>query len=229
MSHDGSGPASHEPLFMTALSDGERQEILSRGVVRQFKSGSALFHENQVADRVLVIRQGFVKLSCFTDDGREIVLAIRGPGDILGELSVVGGGTRSATATALEPVEALAVPATDFAAVMQRSPHITMAMLQTVMHRLRDADRKRVEFASKETMGRVAGRIMELSDRFGAANEGHIDIDFPLTQEELAGWTGCSRDSVVKALQSMRDIGWIETGRRRITVLDPDAIRKRAS
>src|ERR1700752_1803798 len=154
MSHDGSDPASPEPMFMTALTDADRQEIVSRGVVRQFRSGAALFHENQVADRVLVITQGFVKLSCFTDDGREIVLAIRGPGDILGELSVVGGGARSASATALEAVEALAVPAVDFAALMERSPHIAMAMLKTVMHRLRDADRKRVEFASKETMGR---------------------------------------------------------------------------
>ena len=214
---------------MASLTDDERHQITSRGVVRQFKTGAALFHENQVADRVLVITRGFVKLSCFTDDGREVVLAIRGPGDILGELSVVGGGTRSATATSLEPVEALAVPASDFAAAMERNPRIAMAMLKTVMHRLRDADRKRVEFASKETMGRVAGRIMELSDRFGSASAGHIDIDFPLTQEELAGWTGCSRDSVVKALQSMRDIGWIETGRRRITVLDPEAIRRRAA
>ena len=79
-------------------------------------------------------------------------------------------------------------------------------------------------------MGRVASRIVELSERFGAAAEGEdIRIDFPLTQEELAGWTACSRDSVVKALQSMRDLGWIETGRRRITVLDLDAVRRTAA
>lgn len=218
----------HEQPFLTALTDEERRTFESHGIVREFRIGGALFHENQVADRVLVLRRGFVKLSCFTDDGREIVLAIRGPGDIIGELSAVDGAPRSATATALEPVEALAIPAGDFAALLEHSTRLAMVMLRTVMRRLRDADRKRVEFASKETMGRVAARIVELSDRFGSSDGKSIQIDFPLTQEELAGWTGCSRDSVVKALQSMRDLGWIETGRRRITVLDPDAIRRRA-
>jgi CRP-like cAMP-binding protein len=78
-------------------------------------------------------------------------------------------------------------------------------------------------------MGRVASRIVELSERFGLAAEGSISIDFPLTQEELAGWTACSRDSVVKALQSMRDLGWIETSRRHITVIDLEAVRRRAA
>jgi CRP-like cAMP-binding protein len=73
----------------------------------------------------------------------------------------------------------------------------------------------------------VAARILELSKRFGDDGETGVEIHLPISQEELAGWTGCSRDSVVKALQAMRSLGWIETGRRRITVLDRDALHRR--
>ena len=132
---------------------------------------------------------------------------------------------------ALEPVEALAISTGAFADFLDAHPRVLRVLLRVLAGRLRDADRRRVEFAAKETIGRVASRIVELSERFGAAAEGdiRIEIEFPLTQEELAGWTACSRDSVVKALQSMRDLGWIETGRKRITVHDLAAVRRTAS
>ena len=229
MNIDPGVPVGYEPRFLPALSEDERKALMAGAIVRNFSSGAALFHENQLADRVLVLQEGFVKLSCFSDDGHEVVLGIRGPGDVLGELSALDGGTRSATAVALEPVQALAVPTSSFNDFLDRNPRVFRVLLVTLSQRLRDADRLRLEFAAKESMGRVASRIVELCERFGSASGGSIRIDFPLTQEELAGWTACSRDSVVKALQSMRDLGWIETGRRRITVLDLEAVRRRAA
>ena len=229
MNVDSAAPVGYEPRFFQALNDDERKALMSGGIVRSFSAAGALFHENQLADRVLILQEGFVKLSCFSDDGHEIVLGIRGPGDVLGELSALDGGARSATAVALDPVQALAVPTSSFNDFLDRNPRVLRVLLVTLAQRLRDADRLRLEFAAKETMGRVASRIVELSERFGLAAEGSIQIDFPLTQEELAGWTACSRDSVVKALQSMRDLGWIETGRRRIKVLDLEAVRRRAA
>jgi CRP-like cAMP-binding protein len=219
---------SYEPRFMYALDDDDRKALSSIGVFRSFPAGTALFHEHQVADRVLILHSGFVKLSCYSEDGREVVLAIRGPGDVLGEMAAIDGEPRSATAIALEDVEALALSTSSFNDLMTRQPRVGRILLQILAGRLRDADRRRVEFAAKETLGRVASRIVELSDRFGEASEADILIDFPLTQEELAGWTACSRDSVVKALQSMRDLGWIETGRKRITVHDLAAVRRAA-
>jgi CRP-like cAMP-binding protein len=219
----------YEPRFLPGLEDDERRTLMANAITRSFPAKSALFHEHQVADRVLIVQKGFVKLSCLSDDGHEVVLAIRGPGDVLGELAALDGSTRSATAVALDPVEALAVPASYFNDFLDRNPRVMRLLLQIVAQRLRDADRLRLEFAAKETMGRVASRIVELSERFGLAAEGSISIDFPLTQEELAGWTACSRDSVVKALQSMRDLGWIETSRRHITVIDLEAVRRRAA
>ena len=229
MSTNAGTPDTYEPRFWPALGDDERKALATSGIVRAFAGGGALFHENQLADRVIVIREGFVKVSCYSDDGREVVLGIRGPGDVVGELGAIDGSARSASVIALEPVEALAMSTGSFNDFLERHPRVVRVLLEILAGRLRDADRRRVEFASKETMGRVASRIVELSERFGAAAEGDIRIEFPLTQEELAGWTACSRDSVVKALQSMRDLGWIETGRKRITVHDLPAVRRTAA
>jgi CRP-like cAMP-binding protein len=101
-----------------------------------------------------------------------------------------------------------------------------MRMLVT---RLRDADSKRVEFTAFDTVGRVARRLVELAERFGTASDDRVEIALALSQEELAGWTGSSREAVSKALQSLRGRGWIETKRRGITILDLDALRKRST
>jgi CRP/FNR family transcriptional regulator, cyclic AMP receptor protein len=216
-------------VFLAALSPTEATTLRARGVVRRYPRGTALFHERQAPDRVVVILAGCVKLSSTSEEGREIILAIRGPGDLLGELSAIDDEPRSATAITLEPVEALVVPASDFIRYLEENPRVALLIMRMLSRRLRDADRKRVEFAARDSLSRVATRLMELSERFGDRVGEGLRIDLPITQDELAGWTGCSRDSVVKALQAMRGLGWIETGRRRITVLDLDALRRRAA
>jgi CRP-like cAMP-binding protein len=215
-------------VFLAALDEAEAGELREHGIVRTYPRGTALFHEQQTADRVMLIQKGCVKLSALSEDGKEVVLAIRGPGDLVGELSAIDGEPRSATATALEPVDVLVVPASDFRAFLERNPRVALLLVAMLARRLRDADRKRVEFTAQDSTGRVAARVVELSERFGDEVEQGLRIDLPISQEELAGWTGCSRDSVVKALQAMRGLGWIETERRRITVLDVEALRRRA-
>jgi CRP/FNR family transcriptional regulator, cyclic AMP receptor protein len=218
-----------DEVFLAALSQAEADELRALGVVRTYPRGTALFHEHQNPDRVAVLLTGCVKLSSLSEEGREVVLAIRGPGDLLGELSAIDDAPRSATGVALEPVEALVVPAGDFRRFLERNPLVALLIMRMLSRRLRDADRKRVEFAAHDSMGRVAARIVELSERFGDRIEAGLRIDLPISQEELAGWTGCSRDSVVKALQAMRGLGWIETERRRITVLELEDLRRRAA
>ncbi|MDA0179306.1 Crp/Fnr family transcriptional regulator [Solirubrobacter phytolaccae] len=95
-----------------------------------------------------------------------------------------------------------------------------------VIRRLRLADLQRKEFTSANTLGRVARRLVDLSDTHGREEDDGVTITLPLSQEELAGWTGASREAVTKALRQLRDLGWIETGRRSISVKDRDALRR---
>jgi CRP-like cAMP-binding protein len=215
--------------FFGALEPETADALKSHGVSRRYARGTALFHEGQAAERVLVLLSGTVKLSSLSEDGKEVLLALRGPGDLLGELGMLDGEPRSATAIALDEVEALVMPAADFRSFLEKHPRATLRILEMLASRLRDADRKRIEFAAQDSMGRVAARIVELSERFGEERDGAMCIDLPISQEELAGWTGCSRDSVVKALHTLRGLGWIGTERRRVTVHDLDALRRRAA
>jgi CRP/FNR family transcriptional regulator, cyclic AMP receptor protein len=228
---DSSVRSSTEPAagFLGALDSSQRAALRDRGIPRRFRKGQALFHEGGQSDRVLLLLEGRVKVSTVTGAGREVVLAFRGPGDLLGELSALDGGPRSASVTAIEPVEGLAVTTADFTAFLRAHPEVALMLLGTIGRRLRDADRKRVEFGAHDTVGRVAARLVELAERYGEPDPRGVRIALPLSQEELAGWTGSSREAVSKALQSLRRTGWVATERRRITVIDLEALRRRSA
>jgi CRP-like cAMP-binding protein len=214
--------------FLAALSPEDRAAVLSRSGQRRFRAGACLMHEGQAGTEVILLVSGRVKITYLTSEGREIVLDFRGPGELLGELSVIDGGPRSSTVEAMEPVEALAIAAADFKALMNTRPGIAVALLRNMTDRFRDADRKRIEFGASHTIGRVAARLAELADRYGEPSGRGIVIELPITQEELAGWTSSSREAVAKALRTLRKLGLIETERRRITVLDRDELQVRA-
>jgi CRP/FNR family transcriptional regulator, cyclic AMP receptor protein len=215
--------------FLAAMRPEEITEFQSRGTRRRYRRGAMLFTEGEISDKVVLVVEGRVKISHYTDDGREVLLAVRGPGEVLGELSAIDGEPRSAAASALDPVEALVVPAEDFRHFLEAQPRIASVLLRTVTRRLRDADRKRIEFAAQDTVGRVAGRLVELAERFGEPEGEGVRITLPLTQQELAGWTGASREAVSKALQILRQRGWVSTHRRGVTVMDMPALRRRAT
>lgn len=218
-----------EGSFFATLSDEEREALRTRGAKRPFPAGAFLFTEGDSSDHVFVVMSGRLKLCSFTEDGREVVLGIRGPGDLLGEFAAIDEEPRSASVAALEAVEALVIPSERFLDFLTEHPLVAIRLLRSLTRKLRDADRKRVEFGAYDTAGRVARRLVELAERFGTGDAGGVRIDLPLTQEELAGWTGSSREAVAKALKTLRDRGWIETRRRSIVVVDADALRRRSS
>ena len=144
----------------------------------------------------------------------EILLAVRGPGALLGEVSAVDGGPRSASVAALEPVEAVVLTAAVFVDFLRSHAAAATVLLQLVVARLRDADRKRIEFAAYDIASRVARRLVELAERFGEPDDKGVRITVALSQDELAGWVGASREAVAKALRVLRDRGLVTTGRR---------------
>jgi len=216
--------------FLDALQEEQRRELRRRATPRRFPRGSALAHSGQVGDRVFVLTAGHVKLTRVTPEGRDVLLALRGPGDLIGEQSAIDGQVRSATMTALDAVEALAITPADFLNYVTTVPEAARYVMRTLAERLRDADGKRVEHAAHDVVGRLSVRIGELCERFGVpeADGAGTRIDLPLTQEDLAGWVGASRESTARALSQMRDLGWVTTARRSIVCHDPEALRRRA-
>jgi CRP-like cAMP-binding protein len=195
---------------------------------RTYRRGEALFSEGDVADRVFLVERGWVTLRIATPSGGEVILGLWGSGDVLGELSALDGEPRTATALAVDEVEAVVAPASAMRGLLERQPELAGELLRLLASRLRDANRQRLEFAMLDCLGRVARRLLELAERFGEPGADGIRIELPLSQEQLASWCGCSREATVKALGTLREVGGVTTGRRVVTLGDPELLHRHA-
>jgi CRP/FNR family cyclic AMP-dependent transcriptional regulator len=214
--------------FLGLLGDEERDELAAIGRRVRADRPEVLLARGDPADRVLVIETGRVKISVPTPAG-DTVLTFRGPGALLGEQALIDELPRSANVIAVEPVELLVVAASAFRAFLDRRPNVALVLLAVLSTRLRDSDRRLAEFAAADTLGRVCARLVELCDDHGEVDEGGaVRVTLPITQDELAGWTGASLESTAKALRALRSLGWVSTRRRAIEVHDLAALRGRA-
>jgi CRP/FNR family transcriptional regulator, cyclic AMP receptor protein len=215
--------------FLASLSSDEQSALLDASRPKVFAAGTTVMHEGQVGESIAVLTRGVVKVTYVTEAGTEVLLGFCGPGQLVGELSVMDREPRTSTVTAMESTEALLLSSSEFLAIVEKEPRIAMAMLRSLIVRFRDIDRKLVEFGASDALGRVASRLLELTDDHGQPCQRGVTITLSISQDELAGWAGCSKKSVVTSLQTLRRLGCIETARRRITVLDLDGLRARAA
>lgn len=214
------------PTFLHSLLEPERAALLRNGRPRSWARTEMLVRQGDRSESAIVLLAGLVKIHTNVQ-GAEVLLSLLGPGDLLGEATaVVPDAVRSATATALEPVEGVVIAVPSLRAFLADHPRATLALLDLALSRLSVSDARRMEFAISESLARVAGRLVELAERFGVPRpDRSIDVALPITQEELASWSASSRESTARALRTLRTLGLIETYRRGLTVLDLDGLR----
>jgi CRP-like cAMP-binding protein len=215
--------------FCARLEEADAAALSALGRTRTLPPRAVLFFEGDEAHEVVTVRSGQIKVSAAGLDGREVVLAVLGPDDILGELSAIDGGRRSATATALTQTTVTIIEIDRFRAFLSERPAVAVELLRAVTGRLRGASRRQVEFGTVDGLGRVCARLVDLMARYGRPGEVGVAISAPLSQQEIGSWAGLSREAVVKALHALRCLGWVETHGRTITVADPAAVRNRAA
>jgi CRP/FNR family transcriptional regulator, cyclic AMP receptor protein len=223
----GSQAEVEAETFLALLTDPDREALMLLGESRRYDRGERLMRQGEPGDPVLLLRRGHVKSTFVEPQGREIVLSFHRPGDVLGELSFVRAEPRSSNVIAIEPIEARAIAAADFRAFLGRTPSAGLVLFDAIGRRFRDANRAQVHFAALDAIGRIAARLIELCEHYGRSTGEGIEIELPVTQEDLGGWTACSRAGVSAALKTMRSLGWVKTERRRITVLDLDSLASR--
>jgi CRP-like cAMP-binding protein len=213
--------------FLRRLTDSEAKSLEARSRRKSFARGAIIFRDGDPGDEALVLRSGRVKVSS-RRRSREVILAVLDPGSLLGEVSAIDGGPRSATVVALEPVEVDVTSFADFREFLEEHPRVASELLRFVVRRLRDASLRQVEFGTVDTLGRLCVSLTQLADRYGHRNGDHVEVDAPINQQELAEWAGMSREAVVKGLRQLRSLGWLTVDGRALTLLDPQAIRRRA-
>ena len=196
---------------------------------RRYPRGSLVVAEGDEAHEVLVVVAGAVKVTVAALDGRQVVLDVLGPGELVGELGVLDGAPRSATAVALVDTEVLALGRQAFRSAMAADPALAGGVLEMTVARLRAAARRQLELGATDALGRVCERLVEVARRYGRRDEhGGIVVRSPLTQQDLAEWAGLSREAVVKALRALRSLGWVDVRGRDLVLLDLDAVAGRA-
>jgi CRP/FNR family transcriptional regulator len=203
-------------------------EIAARTAHRRYRKGNVIFVQGEAGERCFVIGSGTVKISAYHPDGREAVLAVLGPGDVLGELALFEQSPRSADATALDDAELLSLDAQSLNEAIIAHPEIAVALLNVLGMRLRQANEAFQDIAFFDVPGRVARRLADLADAHGVeAAEGTL-IDIALSQESLAQMVGATRESVNKALALLKRRGLVARTGRRYIVSDVKRLRDRA-
>ena len=208
---------------LTAQERGALQAVATRVV---FQTNTTLFFQDEPTEHVVVIWGGYAKVLSRNGSGHQVLLAIRGPGDLVGEFAGVDGGRRSATVEAIDTVRALLVGASAFRVFLERSPHASTVLQRTLVQRLRDADKKRLSSASMAVGQRLAELLLELAGRFGAPEGAGTRIGLALSQEDLAAYVGASRRAVAREIESWRDRGIVTTGRRNLLIHQPSALER---
>jgi CRP/FNR family cyclic AMP-dependent transcriptional regulator len=205
-------------------------ELLPSGRTVEFRPRDTLFSEGEESDHIAIILGGIVKITMLTSTGREALLGLRGAGEIVGELGALYGSPRSATVRALDHVQARLISASSFRQRLHDHPDALFALLEAVIRRLREADRRRLEFTGFDVQERVSLLLAELARTHGERGaDGSVAIGLRLSQEEVAGATSASREAVAKALRNLREQGIVNTARQRIVVLKPEALLPTAS
>jgi CRP-like cAMP-binding protein len=184
--------------------------------------------EGGPSSSVAFVTAGTVKLVKSSSSGRTVVLELRGPGEVMGDLGAIDGEPRSASAVALDRVELIVLSASTFLELTRSNPGIAHATMTTLVRRLRESSNRQLEMGSTDVVGRVCARLNQLRSSHGRETPDGVLLERSISQQELADWCSSSRDSVVRALGELRQLGWIATGRQRVLVIEPDRVRQRA-
>ena len=197
-------------------------ERLASGLrTRRFRRGEVLFHQGDPGDSLFIVTAGAVKILLPSEEGDEAILATVRPGAFFGELALLDGAPRSATAVALEPTETLVLPRDRFRLLIDTEPGTRDALLAALAGELRRLTDHVEELHFLDMTGRMAARLLRLASGSGTpADDGTIRLDGSYTQGDLASMVGCTRQSVNKLLGQFVDDGLIRMERDTIVIVD---------
>jgi CRP/FNR family cyclic AMP-dependent transcriptional regulator len=212
------------------LATAELEHLRPSTRSRSYSRGDYLFREGDPGSYLYVVVRGKVKIGRVDEGGNEVVFAIAGAGEVLGELSLFEeDGERTADAQALEPTECLMIARAPLLEFLSRRPALLLQIISALCRYIKRKDAVMGEIAFLDIPARVALKLLELAESKGRRTTAGIVIDMPLSQRTLAGMVGASRENVNRALSRFADLGYIRQSQRTIEILDHERLRKRGS
>lgn len=207
--------------LLTELTPDELARVVAASAPHSLLRNDLLFAEGDEPDHLYVVVSGRIAISNKSVDGRESMMALMERGDLFGEMPLFDGLMRSAEARALEASEVLSIPYDPLRDIYENRPALLWGVVHLLAQRLRNTDNALADSVFLDVTGRTAKRLLEMAN-------GQDEFTLPITQEELAGMVGASRERVNKAIASFIRLGWIDQQERRYTITNRQEITNRA-
>ena len=210
-----------EVPLLNELTDDEMARIAAAAEPRRYLRSDLIFSEGDEPDRLCVVTSGRIAISKRSVDGRESMVALMERGDVFGEMGLFDGSGRSAEARALEPSELIEVHYAPLKDVYESRPALLWGVVALLAGRLRTTDAALADSVFLDMTGRTAKRLLKLAGN-------NDEFALPITQEELAGMVGASRERVNKAIASFVRLRWIEQQDRRYRITNREELERRS-
>ena len=207
------------PIFSN-LDDDELMKIRKLCVTQHYEKDRLILIEEDIGKTLFLIQKGRFKVSRMSDDGREVILSIIGPGGFFGELSLIDGKTRSASVTAIEDSEALLLYRSEFIELLEDYPQIGISLLKELASRIRKSDTQIKSLSLQDAMGRVASTLIMLAEDSGRIRHGQVVIPKIPLQQDLANMAGTSRETISRVFRYLEDEELIHRDGRKILIPD---------
>jgi CRP-like cAMP-binding protein len=219
---------ARHPL-LRRLASNDMRALIGSASTRVFDERATLFTQGEECRSVLVMVHGYVKMSAITASGREVVLDVVGPGDVFGELGVLTGQERAATAAALTPGSVLSIDGRAFLAALERSPEALFWVIRLLGRRLNKTTEQMTDGLEMSAPARLAKTLLQLAALHAQPATDGLRINMPLSQRELGAMTGLIRESINRHLGMWREAGWLSQAGRTVTLHDVSALRALAA
>ena len=213
------------PLFR-GLPAPALEQIAGLATQIRYRAGESVFRQGDPGNAIYAVVTGRIRISAGTADGREMSLNIMEPGDTFGEIALLDGGTRTATATATEPSELVSIRRDHFVGLLEREPRVALELLRLCGERLRWTSGLVEDAAFLDAPARLAKRLLGLGELHGQRAAAGLTVK--ISQEDLATFLGVSRQLVNQQLQGWKAKGWVALGRGSVTIHEEAALRQAA-
>jgi CRP/FNR family transcriptional regulator len=212
------------PLFLS-LAQNDWEEVADMLIGRCYAKDAYVIHAGDPPDALFIVWMGQVKILRHSEEGRDVVLDVIGPGHMFGEMAVFDGAPYSSSAQSMEDVAVVAIARADFFRLIERFPGVSLAVISELSRRLRSASDLVHSLAVERVERRIARMLLKLAASAAQPSQNGLVIDLPLTRQDIADMTGTTVETAIRVMSRFRKQGLITTERGRVIVLDPPGLR----
>ena len=207
------------PIF-SDLSESDLKSVVNKMVSQSYKKGHVILEEDSTGDHCYFLTRGRVKITRVSSDEREVILALLGPGDFFGEMSLLSGEARSANVVTLEKPKALTLNTVDFLGTLELYPKVSINLLRELAIRLQKSDEQIASLSLSDAERRIAISILRIAEEQGTIQHGNVTIDPLPSQQDIANMAGTTRETVSRIYKLLVEDGHVQRISKKLIIVD---------